>query len=231
MTQEGKNPDKEPRFAVTVDHASYASMSSVQRRKIEDEAIRQILAATPEKYRTKMADLLRRDLDPQTLGYSSGQVGAFAFQGSSDPEIARLLGVVSSVRAAELAESPPRVAAAAAPSVTAGTRVFVTVVFDGSRTTGSTAIIRPGYALPILVLQRNADAAELSAGIRAAARLYRDFGPSPSREYTAQIDVAENDPAPSPQTAQLLALIREGDARDVPGVGHLPATEVVTYTK
>ena len=221
-----------PPFRVTVDPTPYASLSAAERAAVQADAIRQILQRIPPEHREQATALLQKDITQDHISTGSGGTVVSGFAGSNDPEIARLLGVVASVRAASnqalrVASRSPNEGAPRDPRE----RVYVTVVFDAARVDAPVALYGPAYHWPLLVVGRDATAGELRVGLRIAGQLVRDFGPDPAREYRAEIDPPSASEIVPPEAARLLAAIQTSPARDIPNLGRLPALEVATYPK
>jgi hypothetical protein len=218
---------------VTIDSKPYESMSDPERGKIEADAIRRILEIVPAENRSEATALLQGHVEPEALGLRGGAIGVAVFHGSSNLEVARLLGVIASVRAAGAEKI-----AAAAVKASADTkqhdprdRIFVTVVYDETLAEPAVALFNPGYQLPILIVGRDASPDDLRSGLRVAAQLARDFGPRPKREYRAGVERAREGEGVTESTKRLLASIRSSPAREIPGIGRVPAVEVVTYPR
>lgn len=232
------NMPESPPFRVTVDPAPYLSLTDDQRRALEDDAIQRIVSRIPAEHRARAETLLRQSETPAALGFTTGHVAASSFAGSTDPEIARNLGIIASVRAATSnlrlsamnAVTPAVPAKPSAHQPSARTRIFVTVAYDASRSE-PVALFGPGYQLPILVLGAGATPADLRAGLRAAAKLARQFGPEPTEHYRAVVHQPDKKGSAAESTERLLQAIQSAAKRVIPGVGELPALEVVTYEK
>lgn len=226
-------------FPVSVDEGPYLNLTAEERKRIEEDVVTKIVSLSPAKDRELVAKMLRGDITPRDLGYSdtesSGQVLIGLPAGTADPETARLFGVLGSVRAANLKRQAASQTAVYESRQPQGTKVLLTIAFDNTKTDGTVVILRPDWGpaygrLPILVLPRNATPADLRAGIRTAAKLYIDFGPAPTEEVRAEVVVTDADSA-TPQATRLLADVRTSPARNVLGVGLVPATEILTYYK
>ena len=235
MSEGNRTPDRSPPFSVSVDGEAFAHVSAAQRQQIEQDAIKRILAIVPAEHRKDAAAELERNPRPEAIGLPrDGQVAARQFTGSNNPEIARLLGTIASVRAADDHDNAMRAAStqvAGAPTArSVSSRVFVTVALNSS-SEKSVAIVRPGRPAALLLLRPGADASELRAGIRTAAQLFRDFGANAEKELRAEVEVDDNAAPAPPQTERLLESLREAAFRDIPGVGRVRALEVVSYNK
>ena len=195
--------------------------------EVEQHAIDQILNSVPAAQRSAMLQSLISP-SPEAFGFAGGQIVA-EFPRASDPLLAHWLSVIASVRAASAKPAAANFAEDRARPV--GERVFVTVADDATRDTTSVAVLRPSDAFPVLLLRRDADALELRAGLRVAAKLFKDFGLHPDLEHRAAVPPKEAE-ITAPSTAQkLLAWIQTSEPRYLPGLGRLPAIEVVHYTR
>jgi len=229
LTMSDKNPDKSrSKYPVVIDTASYAKLTSDERKRLEDDAIQRILDFLPSGQRQEAATILGREIP----NVPDGQFRIRQFAGSSNPEIARLLSVITSIRAAEYAARPHAAmnSAPSQPQRPTGKTITITVAIDNSATK-ATAVIRADYPLPVLILPPNADQVTVKAGLRTVGQLYQDFGPRPTREYRAEVLPSDRDH--SPRTTRLLSRIREeGAPKRIPGFGEgLLALEVVTDLK
>jgi len=216
-------------YPVKVDPSPYLSMTEAARTQVEQHAIQQIVDRVPTAQRSAMLRALT-DASPEALGFGgSSTIAAYQFSGSSDPVIAQWLGVIASVRAV----SASRAAAnfSEAPTGPSGDRVFVTVAYDAARDTASIALLRPTDAFPVLLLRREADAVELRAGLVVAAKLFKDFGAHPNREYRAAVPPNDARVAAPSNAQKLLTRIQSSTPRNLPGLGRLPAIEVAHYTR
>jgi hypothetical protein len=225
MSDKNRDLSAQPLYPVVVDPTPYATLTAEERKRLEDDAIQRIQDLHPPEHRQIVArDLGREQITATPAGFTIRQLA-----GSSHPEIARLLSVLASIRAADAAEQP-QASASMAPSQQGPPekRIIITVAIDNSAT-NAVAIVRPDYGLPILVLPPSADEATVRAGTRTLRDLIKDFGPQPVREFRAEVARTDRD-GPSGKVARLMANIREnGRTKSIPGVGEgLLALEIST---
>src|SRR5262245_487776 len=99
-----KNSDSRARpfYPVVVDPKPYVKLTPEERKRLEDDAIQRIVDLQPPEARQLVATELRGELATVSKdGLTYRQLA-----GSSDPETARLLSVLASVRAADAAADP-----------------------------------------------------------------------------------------------------------------------------
>jgi hypothetical protein len=208
-----------PGFPVVTDARRWENVSPEDRLVAEREAIAAVLAKFDPETRERVRRLLEGD------GLPSHAVGGFA--GASDPDVARLLGVISSIRWAELQS---RMASTKKdwPSKEL-MQVQVALVPELAQQDARVTVVRrPGDAgIPLLLLRdRDLTLADLDLGLNEAALSLQRDGVAPPTELTMQVATG---PAPANPCAEArhLDLVRAGQVRMLEGVGNVRTSVVV----
>jgi hypothetical protein len=177
-----------PSFSVTVDPTLAAGATDDERQRLISEATQAVLARTPEDLRDRARAMLE---DPAASPVTS-----------TDPEIARQLGIIQSVRAAVAAEAQSQ--ETPSPRVTqeeldAAVSVTVALVPTLPVSHAQAVVVRrPGDdGVPLLLLSEGTVTTEtLALGLRAAAIARDRHGPQVERTQMDHLRFAKKRAAP-----------------------------------
>lgn len=212
--------DLRPQHTVVVTPEAFANLSPEQRAKRERETADAIVERVPPQFRVQMRSMLEHPRPGRDV----------AFQSSPDPELARLLGELTSLRQVARANGQPH---AAAVTQVEDTTIHVILALvpklapPGAR---ATVILGPnGSRTPIVLLQENdATKDDMQLGIRAATVAFRRYGPIVATERRMSIRGKNRQPTKSAVSDPNLERLKRAALVDVPGVGKVRTLEVVT---
>lgn len=209
--------------AVVVDRTAFAGLSDAERASQMLAAIDSIVQRVPPEQRDAMRRLLEHP-KPGSL-----------YSGSSDPEIARLLGVIASLRAAGDASVAQRQSDQLASDNTLKTGVEVTVALVSTLPTNVRArvIRRPDDGgTPLVLLADDADASDVALGLTVAASSKQRFGVTPDKEHIVDYRSKGHRVGPTNTVhSTVLDQLRAASLWDIPGVGQVKATRVMTHPR
>lgn len=197
-------------------------MDAQQRDAQERATIDQIIAHLPAHYQSQGRAILE------------DRNAAYAFEASSDPEIARLLGVLTAIRAAASVDQENQAAKdreADAERTKNLVRVTVVLAPPSALPMGRAAIIRrPGDGgKPLLLLrEEDATAADLAAGLAAAGRLVQKYGSEPATEVRVVIRSTRPGTSKSAVTDRYVETLRSSLRQTIPGVGTVHTMDMMT---
>lgn len=210
--------------AVTPPLLQFENSTGEERRAQVSSAIEVILSRLPAQQRAEARALLENG--PRGTRWT-------APASSSDPEIARQLGIITAVRTYEanlLDPGPSRLAEAADRP-----RVRVLVALDPSLKQAAVRalVVRsPGENGTLLVLLRAADATpgDLEVALKAAALSYRANPKPPLNELRIPIRASgtRSTAGRSAKNEKALDLLKTSNPYDIPGVGRLKAILMMT---
>ena len=223
----GDDGPVEPRqYLVVVDAKTWETVTPDDRRAAEREAVKAIVSLSPPEEQETMRRILEGD----------GSGADIAVVSSTDPELARLFGIIGSIRQAEwqsrksselrvplyLGAEPPR----------KDVRVNIALVPQLARPdVRATVIRRPGDLGRPLLLLRESDltASDLELGLRAAAVAFRRYGPTPARERALHLRTGRPALQQRVERAEhYLDLVKAGRPRHIDGIGTVPAMAIIT---
>lgn len=223
-----EDSDRVPRsaqYAVKVDGTVWIPAAMNDRHEAERAAINEILTRLAPQHRA----VARRILEDRE--------STSTFSSSNDPEIARLLGLITAIRAADNAEIVRKAAEDRQKDeldAPRRVRVLVALVGDlGSAGIRATVIRRPDDGgRPLLLLSAASfTSTDLAFGLRLAANSVPRFGIAPSVEHKLQFrDQAPQSGLRHQATLpdELAALLRRSPSRLIPGIGTVQALDIVT---
>jgi hypothetical protein len=196
-----------------------------KRREVEREAIDAILRRIPPGDQEMARRILER---PHS--------GSGGFSASTDPEIARLLGVISSIRSAGrpvAEEGQPEDENARADDPREYIRVLIALVPHlSSPGIRGTVIRRPNDGGQPVLLLRESDLTvdDLYRGLRAAAVSFKRYGLAPAKERRLHIRVPRETVAvlSEPRMSEAyLRLLKAGLPRVIPGIGEVRGLDMM----
>jgi hypothetical protein len=212
-----------PQYEVQLTPRLESRAAPEDRRAEEQAAIEEILRRTPRNHQGRMKEIL----DDRNATFVS----------SSDPEVARLLGTIASIRAVDNTVAIERGRAAMLSDLEdQKRRVTVTLVLVPSLPTQDARAVvlrRPqDNGRPLLLLSAtDATPADLRLGLRAAAAAFVRYGPSPISERRVLVKpVTESIRWEAASHSEMITKLRASPLRVIPGLGSLRAMEVVTRT-
>jgi hypothetical protein len=152
---------------------------------------------------------------------------------SSDPEIAKQLGIITAIRAYEASLLNPPMPEPSAIAEHRRTRVLVALDPSLKDENVRAVVVRSPreMGMPVVLLRDvDATATDLDAALKAAALSCRDHPNPPSNEV--RISIRASNPS-STATRQannenVLDLIRRSNPYEIPGIGRLKATMIMT---
>lgn len=215
-------PENSDRHPVVISSASSVAIDPRERARQEGATIDSIVARLPEEYRVRGRAILE------------DRTASISFQASSDPEIARLLGVLMAIRDASSADQLKQAERdRAAAEENAKTHVRVTVALAPATVVSKGRAVvtrRPGDGgRPVLLLREaDATAADLTAGLAAAARLAAKYGPEPANKIRIVISSTRADTAASGITDRHIELLRSSIPQPIAGVGVVHTLDMMT---
>ena len=212
-------------YPVKANPSAFEGASAESRAQAKRAAIDAILERVPSDQRANLRRLLE-----QPPGFAGG------FVSSTDPEIARHLGVLQSLLETQSAEWQ-RVAETTL-RVEKRTRIEVPVTVAlvpdlGGPDMRATVIRRPSDRGQPLLLLRESDATttDLGRGLRAAAMSVPRYGAAPPKEITMQFRTFRGTATTNnASTAALLDLVRSSPARSIAGLGIVRAAAIISLT-
>ena len=210
-----------PQFRVVVDASQWEKSTTERRRAAEREAVAAIIARFNAEHQEQVRRLLEGTDRPS---------GSFmAVVSVSDPETARLLGIVQSIRSAEAKSQVP---SAVTTGIQRDVRVTIALVPQLARPgVRVTVIRRPGDAGHPLLLLRESDvtAADLELGLNVAALSFKRYGTTPTKERTLHLGSPRPSSRPRSERIEgLLELVKAGLPRHIDGIGTVRSMAIVT---
>lgn len=192
--------------------ANRKSQQSPPASAVEAELIKAILARTPEPHRSEMA----RALNAPGASFRS-----------EDPEMSRLLTALVAARSVHSS-----VVANAAVGSVPGYYVRVTVALVqklDQRDARAVVLREPGDgSRPLLLLLESANAADLHAGLRAAALSVQRLGKDPTRREKAVVTGSGQANEVPPSFERQLARLRASAPKQIRGLGSVRSVEMAT---
>jgi len=216
-TEKGRfREDSRPQHAVVAHPEAYANLSPAARAQAEAATIEAIVARVPAKFQAEM----RKQLGPQ-----AGR--DVSFQSSADPELARLLGELISLRQA----GRTRVAPVADEDTTI--HVILALVPQVNTPGARVSVIRrpdDGGKPIVLLPETDLSKEDILLGLRAAAASYRRHGiaVSTERKMAVRSKARSARGAAVPVVDRNVMNLKNAARINVPGVGRVRAQEVVT---
>ena len=211
----------QPQHAVVPQPGTLANLSPEERTKRERATIDAILTRTPSEHRSQMRSLLENTLPGRDIAVAS----------STDPEIAQLLGVLVSLRQADLAANRV-LATASVPAEDTIIHVLLALVpkldAPGAR---ATVIRRPSDSgTPLVLLQEDSVTKEdLAIAMRAATVAFRRYGSTLATERRLAIRGGNRPPKGVSAVSDInLEKLKKAAFMEIPGIGKVRAREVVT---
>ena len=212
-------------YAVNVDGTVWTTATMTDRHAAERAAIEEILTRLAPQHRA----LARRILEDRET--------TATFVSSTDPEIARLLSVITATRAADNVEMVRKAEADREKDdreTVRRVRVLVALVEDlGGEDIRATVIRRPDdEGRPLLLLSAvDFTSTDLAFGLRLAANSVPRYGIAPAVEHKLQFRDQAPQSGARRQAAlpdEQAALLRRSPFRLIPGIGSVRALDMVT---
>ncbi len=211
-------------YSVTPALLQLEGSTTEERSARVSSAIEAILSRLPSEQREEARALLEKG--PRGTGWE-------APASSSDPEIARQLGILTAIRAYEANLVAPQTRELG--EIAARRRVRVLVALDPSLRQGAVraVVVRsPGENGTLLVLLRDSDVipSDLEVALKAAALSYRDNPTPPLKELRIPIRASGTRSSATRQAKheKVLEMLRASSTQDIPGVGRLKAMLMMT---
>jgi hypothetical protein len=210
-------------YPVVSDRAALEGTTPEARREQERAAIQAILERLPAEHRAEARGMLEGE------GPAHGDV---AFATSTDPEIARLLGVLTAIRQIDrgikVSTAPVTVPVRVQPSL----HVVIALVPELRTPDLRATVVRtPTDRGKPLLLLRESDLTQgdVDLGLQAAGISLRRYGVSPTKEIRMDLRAPRNPPARRGSTVHdHVAFLKSSPYHTIPGIGTVRSVEVVT---
>jgi hypothetical protein len=197
----------DPKHPVLVNTGPWEGLSVVALAEEERKSIDRIVAMAPEGNRDAIRAMLQRPFS--------------APAGADDPEIAREMSKLTSIRRA----AAEKAIALAVPPVGDGVRLRVAILETGGQKNGTHIVTRPADGgHPIVVVPADGSGSDLAFALRLAA------DPATKPKKAMRIDVKARGDAAIPESdywSRVLQSIRSNPVREIAGVGRVRYTDVL----